>query len=239
MTTRSQISLALISTLCAFPASATAEPYWYAYEGNDLPENEGWSRSWGNDDGEHHGDGAYRTIEDGILTMDSLYDLRVYDYAYRRLPGELDPDPGELFVAEWRLKVDETIGGHWDSKVSICSDDGWILGLGCFPEHIESHFEEDVYIPITPDVFHEYLLISWDMRMYELYIDDLLVHEGSFSERIFSSQFAWGDCVSGAASRAHWDYVRFGVVPEPCSILMAVALCACAKPRLPAHVEDM
>jgi len=27
---------------------ATAEPYWITYEGNDLPENEGWNRGWGN-----------------------------------------------------------------------------------------------------------------------------------------------------------------------------------------------
>ena len=64
MTARSQISPALISTLSTFTASATAEPYWTAYEGNNLPENEGWLRLIS------HG-GAIRIIEDGALVLDS------------------------------------------------------------------------------------------------------------------------------------------------------------------------
>jgi len=88
---------------------AGAEPYWYAYEGNDLPENEGWQRFWGNDDGPFEGDGAIRTVENGILTMDSMYSQRVYDYACHYLYGELDPDPGELFVAEWRVYVEDWV----------------------------------------------------------------------------------------------------------------------------------
>jgi hypothetical protein len=167
MTTHLRISLALALTLYAFPVSATAEPYWITYEGNDLPENEGWERHWGNDEGAHEGDGAIRTVEDGILTMDSLYDLRVYDYACHYLYGELDPDPGELFVAEWRGLVDEVLGDHYDAKVGISSDDDWQLGIACFPDHILSKFE-DVEIPIEPGMFHEYRVLSWDMQTYDL-----------------------------------------------------------------------
>jgi len=231
MAETTRLLFVVVAALGVLASTAGADEYWITYEGNDLPENEGWNRSWGNDDGEHHGDGAYRTVEDGILTMDSMYDLRVYDYAYRHLPGELDPDAGELFVAEWRLKVDETIGAHWDSKVSICSGEGWLLGLGCFPDHIESQFEDDVYIPITPEVFHEYRLLSWNMETYELYIDGDLAHIGEFSDRTLASRFSWGDCVSGSASRANWDYVRFGVMPEPGSLLMLIGLSACAQRR--------
>jgi len=221
----------LVAALGVLAAPAGADEYWITYEGNDLPENEGWNRSWGNDEGPQQGEGAVRTLENGILTMDSLYDLRVYDYAYLYLYGELDPDPGELFVAEWRLKVDETIGDHWDSKVSVCSDEGWLLGLGCFPDHIESQFEDDVYIPITPGVFHDYRLLSWDMQRYELYIDGELVHDGAFWDGTLASKFSWGDCVSGAASLGHWDYVQFGVVPEPSSVLMLMTLCVRATRR--------
>ena len=201
MTTRSQISLALIFALCAFPASATAEAYWYAYEGNDFPENEGWNRSWGNNEGPFHGDGAYRTVENGVLSMDSLYSERVYDYAYLRLPGEFDPDPGELFVAEWRLKVDEVVSywGAYDPSVGCGTDGALQLGLGYYEDCIESVFEDDVYIPIEPYVFHEYRVISWDMYDYTLYIDGEVAHEGSFWQGGMESSMGWGDTVSGSA----------------------------------------
>ena len=86
-----------------------------------------------------------------------------------------------------------------------------------------------VNIPITADVFHEYRLLSWDMHAYELYIGGELARVGSFWDGLLSSKFAWGDGVSGAASLAHWDYVQFGVVPEPCAVwLFAAGLAACA-----------
>jgi hypothetical protein len=221
--------LAVLS--CAAASPALAEQYWITYEANDLPENEGWNRSWGNDDGEHHGDGAYRTVEDGILTMDSLYDLRVYDYAYRRLAGEVDPDPGELFVAECRVMVDEAIGDGYDSTFGVSSDGAMQLAFGLFPDRIESIWEDDVALSVTPGMFHEYRVLSWNMETYELYIDDDLVHQGTFWQGLLESQLAWGDGVRGAASLAHWDYVHFGVVPEPSSALMLLTACVCAGGR--------
>jgi hypothetical protein len=223
--------LCLTISLLAAGGIASAEQYWITYEGNDLPENEGWNRSWGNDDGEHHGDGAYRTVEDGILTMDSLYDLRVYDYAYRYLYGEVDPNPGELFIAEWRMNVEENVGDHYDAVVTVASDDAWQLSFGLFPDHVESIWEDDVTLSVAPGVFHEYCVRTWDMRTYELYIDGNLVHEGTFWQGLLDSKLAWGDGVSGAASLAHWDYVHFGVVPEPSSALMLMTPCVCAGRR--------
>ncbi|MBU0617068.1 MAG: hypothetical protein KKI02_05075, partial [Planctomycetes bacterium] len=219
---------------CILSASVNAEPYWITYEGNDLPENEGWERHWGNDEGAHEGDGALRTVEDGILTMDSLYDLRVYDYACRYLYGEFDPDPGELFVAEWRGMVDEVLGDHYDAAVGICSDDAWQLGFGFFSDHVESIWEDDVHIPVTAGVFHEYRLLSWDMQTYDLYIDGDLAYQGTFWQGLVTSKLGWGDFVRGAASRSHWDYVRFGVVPEPSALwLFVAALTACAMRTVP------
>jgi hypothetical protein len=215
MTTRTLFTA--VAALGVLVAQAGADEYWITYEGNDFPENEGWERHWGNDDGPYEGDGAIRTVENGILTMDSMYDLRVYDYACHYLYGALDPDPGELFVAEWRVYVKDWVGdyGAPDSRVCVCSDDGWLLALGLFPDHVESQFENGVSIPIRPNVFHDYRLLSCDMRVYELYIDAELARVGSFWHGTLSSKFAWGDGVSGAASLALWDYVHFGVVPEP------------------------
>ena len=220
-----------VAALLAMSSSALGEPYWITYEGNDLPENEGWNRSWGNDDGQYHGDGAYRTVENGILTMDSLYDLRVYDYAYLVLPGQVDPEPGEAFVAEWRLKVDDTIGDDYDASVAIISDDAWSLAFGCFPDRLESLYEDNVSIPITPGAFHEYRVLSSDMQTYQLYVDEELAHHGAFLHSVGASYVAWGDGVRGAANRSHWDSFHFGVIPEPSSLLMLMGLCACAARR--------
>jgi len=223
----------VVAALGVLVSTAGADEYWITYEANDLPEDEGWNRSWGNNDGPFHGDGAYRTIEDGVLTMDSLYSERVYDYAYLRLPGEFDPDPGELFVIEWRLKVDEVVSrwGAYDPSVGCASDGAMQLGLGYHEDWIESVFEDDVYIPIEPYVFHEYRVISWDMYDYTLYIDGEVAHDGVFCQRSMESSMGWGDTVSGSASLTHWDYLRFGVIPEPSSLVALAFLCTCAGCR--------
>jgi hypothetical protein len=227
MTTRSHISLVLISTLCAFTATATAEPYWIAYEGNDLPENKGWNRRWGNWEGPQQGE-ASRTVENGILTMDSLDDDGVYDFAYLELPGQIDPGPGELFVMQWRLKVDEVIGGWFDPAVSLGSDSAGRAGFGFYRDRVESSFETNVSATFSPGMFHEYHFLSRDMLSYELHIDGELALEGEFWDGLTESFVGWGDGVQGTASRAHWDFFRFGVVPEPQSLFCVLVFSALA-----------
>jgi len=233
MAPATRLLFVLIAALAVLASAgpAGADEYWLTYEGNDLPENEGWQRNWGNDEGAHEGDGAIRTVEDGVLTMDSLYDLRVYDYACRYLYGEVDPDPGELFIAECRVEIDQAIGDMYDSTFGICSDDGMQLAFGLFPDYIESIWEDDVELPITPSTFHEYRVLSWDMQTYELYIDGDLAHEGTFWQGSLESKLAWGDGVRGAASLARWDYVYFGVVPEPSSLMLLTGICVWARRR--------
>ena len=51
-----------------YPAGA----YYVAWEGDCLPEEAGWTRQWGDEVGQYHGTGAVRTIQDGVMTMDSL-----------------------------------------------------------------------------------------------------------------------------------------------------------------------
>ena len=220
-----------VTALGMLVTTAGADEYWITYEGNDLPENEGWQRNWGNDDGAHEGTGAVRTVENGVLTMDSLYDDRVYDYACRYLYGEVDPDPSELFIAEWRVNVEDSIGNGRDSMVVVASDNAMQLAFGLFPDYIESKWEDDVTLSITPGIFHDYRVLSWDMQTYELYIDGDLAHQGTFWQGSLESKLAWGDGVSGAASRTHWDYVRMGVVPEPASLMLLIGLCVCVRHR--------
>jgi len=216
----------LVAALGVPVMPAGAEEYWITYEGNDLPEDEGWERNWGNWDGQYEGDGAIRTLEDGILTMDSLFDLGVYDFAYVERPGQVDPGPGETFVMEWRALVEETTGEpYFDAGVGVGSDDAWLLGFGLYPDAVVSSFE-DVTVPIEPGVFHEYRAVSTDMRTYELYIDAEVALTGNFWHGLTESYLTWGDGCQGVASRTLWDYVRVGVIPEPSSFFLLLMLCA-------------
>jgi hypothetical protein len=229
MTMRTLCCVLAVLGVVVWPAGAAE--YWITYEGNDLPEDEGWQRNWGDDYGAHHGTGAVRTLADGVLTMDSLYDLRVYDYACRYLYGEVDPERGELFIAECRVKIDEATGDGYDSTFGVASDGAMQLAFGLFPDRIESIWEDGVALSVAPGMFHDYQVLSWDMQTYELYIDGDLAYQGTFWQGALYSKLAWEDGVRGAASLAHWDYVRFGVVPEPSAGILLIGVCVCVRHR--------
>ncbi len=223
--------LLLLVAIC-ISAPAVAEPYWIAWEGDDFPENQGWERHWGNWDGPYEGDGAIRTLNDGVMTIDSLYDDGVYDYCQIERPGELDPGPGELFVLEWRIEVEEVVGWTFDPTVGVDSDNGWTLGLEIGTDRVVSIDEGYAEIPIAPGVPHDYRVVTADMQSYDLYVDEALAHQGTFVQWISPSRVHWGDGWQGVASLHHWEYFRFGVVPEPRSSGLAVAsLIACAVGR--------
>jgi hypothetical protein len=206
-------------------ASALATPYWIDWDGTDWPENQGWTRDWGNLHGQHEG-GAIRTLEDGVLTYDSL-DPGVYDYSYMR-PGEMDPcAPNELFLCEWRLKVD-VVNGNGDPTVAVESNDNWEVAFAYAQDHLTSLGEGLLTIPFAPGVWHDYRLVSPDMRSYDLYIDGELAREGVFEFIGFDGPYiGWGDGGQSSGSFHHWDWFRFGVVtPEPSGFLLIVAVTA-------------
>jgi hypothetical protein len=214
-------------------ATAGATPYWIGWEGEGttagLPEQSGWTRNWGNWQGAHQG-GAYRTLQDGVLTYDSLYDAGVYDFSKIVRPGQIDPDPGELLVMEWRLKVDAVTGWTYDPGVVLVSDTvksvAFLFGNGI----VRCGYENSVILPVTSGILHSYRVLSWDMVNYELFIDGQLAHVGPFEPHVSPSYVAWGDFVQGAASLHQWDYFRLYVVPEPASFVIG-AVFACGRRR--------
>jgi len=197
-------------------AQAGADEYWITYEGNDFPENEGWIRIW-------NPPLAERWIEEGALVIDSRASGATNEW-YELYPEWVNPQPGELFIARWRLRVDELTIGWRDPSVGVFGDDYWGVGFNFNEDTIESVYEDDVTAHFEPHVFHDFQLRTADMRAYELYIDGFLAIEGSFWLSLSSSRVLWGDTVSGGASLSRWDYFRFGVVPEPPSIATMLVL---------------
>lgn len=176
-------------------SSARGTPYLVDYEPSSglYPEQTGWSRyiDYG---------GAERSIEDGALLLDSRASLGIMDYYIKYMNGTLDPDPGETFFMQWRLKIDETVNGN-DLDVWLFSDQSWSVAFHFDADTIQSAYELGVQAPFAPGIFHDYDLVSPDMRSYTLYIDGAPAIQGSFRHLLGgASEAGWGDDVQGSTS---------------------------------------
>jgi hypothetical protein len=214
-------SSVLILALLAACAHARATPYWIAWEGDDWPENQGWT---------HHasdyfgGPPAVRTLEDGWMTIDGLASIDITDYYTIDRPGQIDPGPGEEFVMQWRLRVDAIQNTPYDPSVVVFSDQAWVVGVEYAVDHIVLQFESSETISFEPFISHSFELRSADMRTYALFVDAQLVRSGLFTHVTYPGRIGWGDSVVGAASQSAWDYFRFGVVPEPMTFVLVLIL---------------
>jgi hypothetical protein len=204
----------------------SADQYWVAYEGNDLPEDVGETRV------AFHG-GGQRSLEDGTFVLDTRASTGICDWYEMPLTG-VPTGPDEFFVLEWRMRVDQLIGRQ-DSTISVRAADGWIAGFRINPTLVQSSFAPELTAPLAPDVFHSFRVVSPDMRIYTLSVDGADAFAGSFFQGVSPCErVAWGDTVEGGASLARWDYVSFGVVPEPttASVLLTIlSLRALARAR--------
>ena len=200
--------------LCVLAAPAAADRYWVAYESDDFPENEGWERVFGDENGPQQG-GSNRSLEDGLLTLDSTRHHLIYDgYFWRQ---NVNPAPGELFIAEWRLRVLEHVGPRGDSGFTVARDGGGTLGFSIALDSIRSE-REGWQEAFAPGVFHTYRIESNDMVSYRFFLDGEHLRDGVWDiPSLNESYVAFGDGVTGGGIRslAEWDHVRFGVVPEP------------------------
>ena len=202
-------------------SNALAAPYWVAWEGDDFPENEGWERGHFGADGPQ----AERTLNNGVMTLDGLASIEIIDGYLMERP--LDPGPGEEFVAQWRLRVNEVNGNPnflYDPGVRLTSDDGWHIALVIGVDEVHSILDQED-VGYKPWVFHAWEFRSADMRSYSLSVDGSIVHTGTLTETgATEPQIEWGDLVGGSTSHSDWDYFRFGVVPEPTSCISLLAL---------------
>ena len=214
---RVQVLAFVVSVAAGLPA-ARASPYWIAYEGDDFPENQGWVRNYGDENGPQQG-GSVRTLQDGVLGINSLRNPMIYDFY--EMDRSINPGPGETFVATWRMRVAEAYG-FGDVGVAIAPDTPAILGFGWYYDRMVGT-TETWSIPITPGVFHTYEIRSTDMLNYNLWIDATFARSGLWDTNSINHEFInFGDGHHGgnAVSSSEWDYFGFGVVPEPSEITL-------------------
>ena len=201
---------------------AAATPYLVSYEADtpgSFPEDEGWERFI--TDG-----GALRTVEDGLFSLTAQNpspnggsDQYLFDREEM-----LNPDPGEFFFAEWRMRL---LPGSDSADVGVViNTDGFerFFRLSYAVNTILSSGDnQQIFLDTT--LFHSYRLESLDMMDYSMFIDGEWAWDGFF---LFgttrSSEVRFGDQSVGSASASEWDYFRFGVVkiPEPHSVFLFV-----------------
>jgi hypothetical protein len=195
---------------------ARADPYWITYEGDAFPENDGWRRSYGDEQGPHHG-GAVRTIEDGVFVLDSLRHDQIFDYY--EIDRLINPAPGELFVAEWRLRVDEP-SDFGDVLVVIARDEPpGDVEIDFGTQSVELLDAGGITLGVAPGTFHTYRIESADMVAFDFLVDGQLAYQGVFDDvSLLESFVGFGDSVQGRRSMSRWDYFRFGALPEPTAL---------------------
>lgn len=209
-------------TICllVLGAGARAEPFWIEYDAScgQFPEEVGWDRL-------AMGGGARRSLEDGALRLDSLASTSIIDCYGISHPVDLGP--GESFVLEWRLRVNEVYGLADPPVKPVMAV--FFAGYGRVTlEYSETSLYsllEFTWIDFDPHAFHDYSLATSDLLTYTLRIDGSAAHTGPLVTPCSVSSVDWGDSVTGSSSLSDWDYVRFGVIPEPSSVLLTT--CAC------------
>lgn len=207
------LTILAVST-CALGAAST---YWVEYDpGAGLfPEQAGWTRYTS-------GGGDVRYFEDGALVLDGqpgTHDA----YAWYR-PGELDPAPGEIFVAQWTLCVSQIDPPYpLDPSVVIYSDSQRGIAFDFGYDNVRVDPGET--IPFEPGVFHEYEVRSATMLSFDVYIDGLLVYSAGSFPTVGDSLVGWGDMSRQAGSQSRWSTFSFGVIPEPCSAWPVLVVC--------------
>ena len=126
-------------------ANALGEPYSVAYEGNVLPEHDGWERFHG-----YGADEAIRYIDNGVLVIDSMHDDQVYDYVRHDASPATSMATDEFFVVEWRVLLAATESR--DAGLSITLGD-WTESFMLGSDRVRLSWLR-INVPVAPAVWH-------------------------------------------------------------------------------------
>ena len=166
--------IALVCTIILLPAvRAAATPYLVAYEGDVYPEQAGWERNIS-------AGGADRSLDNGIFTLWALDDNMISDQYIYDMQEQLNPDPGEYFFAEWRMRLLPESGS---------SDVGIALRTDGAERQFSAYYAVNGFgasgdgggvVWIDATQFRTYRLESYNMVDYTIWVDGQWGWDGFF-----------------------------------------------------------
>jgi len=200
-----------------------------SYEGDVFPDSAGWARS----DRQYLAD---RELIDGWFVQRA--DVAVpgmppntpevdEDDFYRR--STVDFIGTDAFFVEWRMETDGPREGFPNVSPAAIVLGGYSHAFYHFTiardqaRYIDADLEVRLF-DIAPDVPHVYRLELNGTTSYRWLIDGQVVFQGIPAGTYPNpdSEIVFGARAAGQPITARWDYIRYGVIPEPATGLMMI-----------------
>ena len=201
----------------AFATTGTAYAGIVAYEGDVFPESTGWTRL-GTFDAERWLDGGVfsQRVDLGVWVPGPIGETDVYRTPLADFSGV------DAFFVEWRVET--------DAPGSILDVSGTPVVVSAFGNianyHVSitndrvlfnrSNFLPLVYVNIEPGMPHAYRLELFGDTSYSLSLNGRIVDAGIPEGRFTNPEsfVLWGVQRHTFDATTHWDYIRFGAIPQ-------------------------
>lgn len=222
------ISVVLAAAL-VLAAPALAEIAW---DGTGSLEDKGYVLSGGTANGERI-PFAWDTPTSGTAVEDTTAAANrsgYYKLSGSGLGSELTNSAG--WAVEWRVETLQNTGDHFGVYLAAADNVGGI-GVLMLPDKVE-WFDGafDAYTGGTNDGalitsaitagYHTMgITVAANATVAHLWVDS--VDQGTIALNGGTSAVAVGDCSSGSAGQANWDYLNINKVPEPSAIALLVS----------------
>jgi hypothetical protein len=212
-----------LSYILLLALSGVANAGLVAYEGDDFPESSGWTRL-GTFDAERALDAGIFTqhVELGVWAPGPIGETDVYRRSLEAFVGV------DAFFIEWRVET--------DAPGSILDLSGTPVAASAFGNSANYHITITnnrvllnrsnllplVYANITPGMAHTYRLELIGDVSYSLIIDGHIIDSGTPEGRFTNPEsfLLWGAQRHSFDTTTQWDYIRYGVIPEPATALL-------------------
>lgn len=200
-----------LATVLVLLATNGALGQVYDYDGNALPEEVGWIAF-------PHGTPEIK-LEKGIYIQ--TFDAPGDQIFYHRSIAEFSDAPS--FFAEWRVQTDVPASSldTLQTRASLVLFGNTGVSYHFRFTDFEALFTRSdlslLFVPITPGVLHTYRIELPDDDTYRFLVDGILVDSGAQPGAFptVASEIAWGGRFFAPSHTVQWDYIRYGVIPEP------------------------
>ena len=194
------------------------------FEGNDFPENVGWERISFLE--------ADRTLDEGWFVQ-SFDRPGEQDFYRRGLGAFAGVDP---FFVEWRVQTNAPMSLLDENKIPVVVVAGGHSGAFYHTTMTDERVQlfRDTSIPlviveIEPGLPHTYRLELYGPDFFAWQIDGVTVESGAPQGAYpgSDSRLTWGAEYHPNGHAARWDYVRYGLIPEPGTTVFLLPGAAC------------